>query len=295
MMVYFEGPDGMVYEYSVGVKHIMPEQEATYRPRQFSVEGYNGDMWGSFTETRACRANRRTGRRSGWWCKLHAVHVSALKPARWRCPRVKSGPGFCNPYSKQWVPSARRLAESRGGASGGVRGETPALLFKPTVPQRNLTCVKEPHMPSPAPMTAGVTQQGSSVDGIVWHILGQTYTPLQVTESSFAWHALLPPGTFVPPHIHPTQDEFIYVFEGRFDLVLDGQSANASAGDLIRLPRGIPHGLFNNSQANITCLFWVSPTRRLWDLFQAIDNVADPAEVVRLAGLHEVNFLPPPG
>ena len=51
MMVYFEGPDGMVYEYSVGVKHIMPEQEATYRPRQFSLEGYNGDMWGSYTET----------------------------------------------------------------------------------------------------------------------------------------------------------------------------------------------------------------------------------------------------
>ena len=78
-------------------------------------------------------------------------------------------------------------------------------------------------MPLPAPMTAGVTQQGSSVDGMVWHILGQTYTPLQVTESSFSWHALLPPGTFVPPHIHPTQDEFIYVFEGRFDLVLDGK------------------------------------------------------------------------
>jgi 2,3-dihydroxy-p-cumate/2,3-dihydroxybenzoate 3,4-dioxygenase len=51
MMVYFEGPDGMVYEYSVGVKHILPEQEATYRPRQFSLEAYNGDMWGSFTET----------------------------------------------------------------------------------------------------------------------------------------------------------------------------------------------------------------------------------------------------
>ena len=26
MMVYFEGPDGMVFEYSVGVKHILPEQ-----------------------------------------------------------------------------------------------------------------------------------------------------------------------------------------------------------------------------------------------------------------------------
>jgi quercetin dioxygenase-like cupin family protein len=149
-------------------------------------------------------------------------------------------------------------------------------------------------MPMPPTMTAGVTQQGSSVDGLAWHILGQTYKPLQVSESSFAWHALLPPGTFVPPHIHPTQEEFIYVFEGRFDLLLDGQPSNASAGDLIRLPRGIPHGLFNHSQADITCLFWVSPTRRLWDLFRAINNILDPAEVVRLAALHEVNFLPPP-
>jgi hypothetical protein len=33
------------------VKHILPEHEASYRPRQFSLEAYNGDMWGSFTET----------------------------------------------------------------------------------------------------------------------------------------------------------------------------------------------------------------------------------------------------
>jgi quercetin dioxygenase-like cupin family protein len=147
----------------------------------------------------------------------------------------------------------------------------------------------------PTPMTAGVTQQGSSVEGKVWHILGQTYTPLSLTESSFSWHALLPPGTFVPPHVHPTQDEFIYVLEGKFDLLLDGQAAKASAGDLIRLPRCIPHGLFNRTEANITCIFWVSPTRKLWDLFHAIDNVPDPAEVVRLAGMHEVEFMPPPG
>ena len=143
-------------------------------------------------------------------------------------------------------------------------------------------------------LAPGITKAGEGLDNIAWNILGQTYVPKEVCESSFAWHATFPPDTFVPPHIHPTQDEFIYVFEGRFDLVLDGQQANASAGDLIRLPRGIPHGLFNHSQANITCLFWVSPTRKLWDLFQAIHNVPDPGEVVRLAALHEVNFLPPP-
>ncbi|HLY89928.1 MAG TPA: VOC family protein [Acetobacteraceae bacterium] len=63
IMVYFEGPDGMVYEYSTGVKHILPEQEATHRPRQFSVEGYNGDMWGSFADTEGLPREPVTGRR----------------------------------------------------------------------------------------------------------------------------------------------------------------------------------------------------------------------------------------
>ncbi len=67
------------------------------------------------------------------------------------------------------------------------------------------------------PLTAGITKANTGVDGIVWHILGQTYVPKQVSEHSFAWHATFPPGTFVPPHIHPTQEEFIYMFEGRFD------------------------------------------------------------------------------
>jgi 2,3-dihydroxy-p-cumate/2,3-dihydroxybenzoate 3,4-dioxygenase len=47
IMVYFEGPDRLTYEYSCGVKHVMPEEEATYRPRQFSLDAYNACMWGS--------------------------------------------------------------------------------------------------------------------------------------------------------------------------------------------------------------------------------------------------------
>jgi quercetin dioxygenase-like cupin family protein len=145
------------------------------------------------------------------------------------------------------------------------------------------------------PMAAGVTAAGSHLQGIVWTILGQTYKPLARTESCLVWHATFPPGTFVPPHVHPTQDEFIYLFGGRFDLLLDGQPASAGPGDLIRLPRGIPHGIFNRGQADATCLFWVSPARMLWELFEKIHNVADPDEVVRLAGQHEVHFLPRSG
>jgi uncharacterized cupin superfamily protein len=85
------------------------------------------------------------------------------------------------------------------------------------------------------------------------------------------------------------------VLEGTLDFWLDGPDAQARPGDLAHMPMGIPHGIFNKSGQVVKCLFWVSPTRKLFDLFKAIHNVPDPAEVVRLAALHEVDFLPPPG
>ena len=145
-------------------------------------------------------------------------------------------------------------------------------------------------------LTAGITKAGTGIDGISWNILGQTYVPKTLSENTFSWHATFPPGTFVPPHIHPTQDEFIYLFEGRLDLVLDGRDFVATPGDVIRLPMGIPHGIFNKSDQTVKCFFWVSPTRRLYDLVWAIHSMKDqnPNDVVALSARHEVTFLPPP-
>jgi len=56
-------------------------------------------------------------------------------------------------------------------------------------------------------MPAGVTPASEGFDNVVWSILGQTYTLKQQSADSLAWHAVFPDGTFVPPHIHPTQDE----------------------------------------------------------------------------------------
>jgi 2,3-dihydroxy-p-cumate/2,3-dihydroxybenzoate 3,4-dioxygenase len=47
VFLYFEGPDGMIYEYSTGVRHIAPEEEAGYRPRQFPAVPQSFCMWGS--------------------------------------------------------------------------------------------------------------------------------------------------------------------------------------------------------------------------------------------------------
>ncbi len=141
---------------------------------------------------------------------------------------------------------------------------------------------------------AGICKAGEGLGGITWNILGQTYRPVARTLTSFAFHTLFPPGTFVPPHIHTTQDEFIHVLSGRFDLVLDGQPAVLETGGTVELPKGIPHGIFNNSGADVTALFWVSPSGRLYDLFTRLHDLTDVGEVVRLSAAHDVDFLPPP-
>src|SRR5882672_8167389 len=57
--LYFEGPDQMVYEYSVGVKHILPEEEASYRPRQFPFAPESFCMWGSRPDIPEFRAEQK--------------------------------------------------------------------------------------------------------------------------------------------------------------------------------------------------------------------------------------------
>jgi len=143
-------------------------------------------------------------------------------------------------------------------------------------------------------LPAGITAANEGYGNIVWSILGQTYTLKQQTPDSMAWHAVFPDGTFVPPHIHPDQDEYLYILEGRLDFFLDGAEEFATPGDTVRLPMGKPHGIFNKSGETATSLFWVTPTRSLRTLFDRIHKVPDPAEVVRIAAEHEVDFLPPP-
>jgi 2,3-dihydroxy-p-cumate/2,3-dihydroxybenzoate 3,4-dioxygenase len=48
MFLYFEGPDGMVYEYSSGVKLFTEEEQRTNQPRQFPFDNPRSFcMWGS--------------------------------------------------------------------------------------------------------------------------------------------------------------------------------------------------------------------------------------------------------
>ncbi|MCZ4280898.1 cupin domain-containing protein [Kiloniella laminariae] len=142
--------------------------------------------------------------------------------------------------------------------------------------------------------TMGITPKADGLEGVSWNVVGQTYTPKLHSDNAFIWHATIPAETFVPPHIHPTQDEWIIVLDGQLEVEFGPDLFKAGPGDTVRMPKGIAHGIFNRSGAEANCVFGVAPSRKLYDLFVVLDGVTDPAELVRLSALHEVDFLPPP-
>ena len=142
-------------------------------------------------------------------------------------------------------------------------------------------------------LDGGITPAGEGIEGVEWNILGQRYFPKSDCASSFSFETNSDAGQFVPVHVHPTQDEFILVQEGELHVKLDGVWSIARAGDLVRMPKGVPHGYFNKSDRPARALFWVSPAGRLRSLFEKLHGLSDVDEVVRLSAQHDVNFLPP--
>jgi hypothetical protein len=62
-------------------------------------------------------------------------------------------------------------------------------------------------------LSKGITPAGSGKAGqpneVAWSILGHTYWLKAECEGCFIFETLDPPGTFVPPHIHPTHARLI--------------------------------------------------------------------------------------
>ena len=59
-------------------------------------------------------------------------------------------------------------------------------------------------------------------------------------------------------------------------MTLDGKEVHAGPGDIIPFPKYSTHALFNNCGETAKGIFWAEPTNKLFDLFKALHNVADP-------------------
>ena len=64
-------------------------------------------------------------------------------------------------------------------------------------------------------------------------------------------------------HIHPNCEEVVYVLDGEVEHTLGAQSTLLRAGDLIVVPRGVPHRLLNRSREDVRAyIVFSSPDRQ---------------------------------
>ncbi len=64
-------------------------------------------------------------------------------------------------------------------------------------------------------------------------------------------------------HLHPNCEEVVYVIEGEVEHTLGDQRTTLRAGDLIVVPRNVPHRLLNTSPAPVrTYIVFSSPDRQ---------------------------------
>jgi mannose-6-phosphate isomerase-like protein (cupin superfamily) len=65
------------------------------------------------------------------------------------------------------------------------------------------------------------------------------------------------PGCYIREHVHPAQDEILFVFEGDGEAVIDGASHQMPRGTTVYIGAGHRHKLVNRSQEQPLKLCWV--------------------------------------
>lgn len=115
---------------------------------------------------------------------------------------------------------------------------------------------------------------------------------------------LNPPGFAPPLHRHRQEDEMFFLLDGAATFFCDGEELNASAGDFVLLPSGLPHSFVVAPGGPLRTLQITTPAgfeafaaavgapateRRLPD-----PGPVDPAALAHAGRLHGVEILGPP-
>jgi mannose-6-phosphate isomerase-like protein (cupin superfamily) len=91
---------------------------------------------------------------------------------------------------------------------------------------------------------------GSECDG--WRLVSDP--SLSVIEER------MPPGTAEVRHFHRAARQFFYVLRGRLAFEADGREFELAAGQGLEVAPGIPHRVFNRSEADTEFLVVSSPS-----------------------------------
>lgn len=82
-----------------------------------------------------------------------------------------------------------------------------------------------------------------------------------------------PNGSPPPKHFHPAQDERFEVLEGVLTTRVDGEQRELRAGDVIEIPRGAVHQMWNATGEPTRAIWRTSPAGRTAEWFADLDGL----------------------
>ena len=90
-----------------------------------------------------------------------------------------------------------------------------------------------------------------------------------------------PSGSPPPKHFHPGQDERFEVLEGVLTARVDGEKRELGPGDVLEIPRGAVHQMWNAGGSQARATWQTSPAGRTGRWFEAIHELRGSGRVGR--------------
>ena len=104
----------------------------------------------------------------------------------------------------------------------------------------------------------------------------------------------LPPGAGVPKHVHSNGDEHFHILEGEVHFEVGNDDYTLKAGDMIFLPRGVPHSVHVTGDQTAVIRLTAVPAGAE-DMFMELDKLPagppDFARVSEICGRYGISFL----
>ena len=102
-----------------------------------------------------------------------------------------------------------------------------------------------------------------------------------------------------PLHIHPNAAELFYILEGSLRMMVNDEMMDANAGDLVYIPKGVPHTFVNLSQETAKAINIFCPSGLAPFLEEVADQIAaagspENVDINGIAGRHDLQLIGPP-
>jgi quercetin dioxygenase-like cupin family protein len=115
-----------------------------------------------------------------------------------------------------------------------------------------------------------------------------------LVDGSFSIHeGTLQPGETVPPHVHETADQLLYIVSGSVTATVDGTTVEARPGDFVHKPKGLPH-TFTNATDHVATVLEITVSDQFQRFTEAAAAASDPGELASLQSEHGIRFAVTP-